>query len=279
MHGFAKSITDVVVYLTAAVTLLALFDWFLTNRQKARIAEIAAALWVWLDDQRAGQFFNVVRSPRAQRVFSLLAHAIFLSATIGVAIALNPGRFQGVYIFSGLEPIQVYSFQPWLEVLAVVLSAVILSARVHPRVTAWMGSATGISRYFARCIAAALVLIGLRFIVMLPVILIVRVRGITEALETLLYLRPLLARTLLVVLHACLVFVWAPVWVENVLVEVILWMLVFWFVIVCVSVLLFRIGQFFLLRIVERREGPVLGLSALLLAIASLARFLLGTTR
>jgi hypothetical protein len=93
----------------------------------------------------------------------------------------------------------------------------------------------------------------------------------TEAYERLLG-----GRIGVIVVHGLTAIVTAPVVAEWFMLQAILFLSLYWLCFVWVLSGIGRVGEFLLLRIAESKEGPILGLSALLTAAGAVAKAYLG---
>ena len=109
-------IGSIALWTGAFIGLLKLVDWFLSARQKEKLAFWAAALWVWLDDQRLGRFVSAVRSSHSQRVLSLTAHCIVTLIVLSFLGRVFLGWSVPLDIYIGTP--RLYIFQVWIDVTA-----------------------------------------------------------------------------------------------------------------------------------------------------------------
>ena len=274
-----KLVEVIALWIGALVGILKCVDWLLSSHQKHQLSSWAAATWIWLDDQRLGKFISIVRNVRGQQILSLAAHTILL-----VLVLLFLGRvFLGwpgwVDIYIGTPRLHV--FQVWIDVAAIFLSMILLSLALHPRITSWIARAISVPMYFFRTsVAAVSSYIALRLYISaliwagLPL-----GQGVLDGHR---FLGPAFfapgtdanygGRATVVLIHALTASIGAPLLTEAVLLILILAASTSWmFVILILSVVHIAI-KFMVLRIAEHKDGQVLALSVLLLAIASILK-------
>src|SRR5882672_8144790 len=123
---------SITVWTGTFVGVLKLADWLLSSKQKKTLASWATTVWIWLDDQRLGRFTAAVKSIRAQRVFSVAAHAYITY----VLLALLGKIFLGwnLYVVFRLGQPRIYPFQVWVEAAAMMCSMILLTWTIHPRI-------------------------------------------------------------------------------------------------------------------------------------------------
>jgi hypothetical protein len=274
-HAVTGFITTVSIWTGASLGILKVVDWTLSVSQKRRIAGAAETAWLWLSDQRAGKFTSLVRSTRVQCGFALFAHFSMLCITLAFLARV----FWGVRLNASLEighP-RLYPFQVWIDAAALLVSAALVSWRIHPKIAFWIASATSLPRYFGRAAKAlGLAILALFGVLLLQIpIMIPYFRS-----ETLADARSAYEHTFgvggIVGAHALTAFVSAPILAEEMLIQTILFLSLYWIIIVWCLMALFRVAQFVLLRVVESKDGPVLGLSGLLVGLGAIAKAILG---
>jgi hypothetical protein len=261
--------------------VLKLVDWLLSPSQKRRIASWAATAWIWLDEQRLGKFVSAVRSIRAQQILSLAAHAVIMLAVLfflGRVFLDWPG-----YVFIYIGTPRLHVFQVWVDVAAILLSAVLLSFFLHPRITTWIGGAPSVPFYLLRASVAA----GLSYSIMLLYMAGLFLMGLPLG-EGVFDGSTLVGpaefapgtdadyggRLSVVTLHAVTAVFGAPLLIEALLLVIILICSVAWILFICLLSGLHITAKFIVLRIAEHKDGPVLGVSALLVAIGAILKFL-----
>jgi hypothetical protein len=152
--NLADILGSITLWTGTLVGVLKLIDWLLSPRQKRRIASWAATTWIWLDEQRLGKFVSAVRSVRAQTILSLVAHTVITLAALLFLGRVFLGWTGYVEIYIGTPRLHV--FQVWVDVAAILLSMILLSFFLHPRITAWIAGAPSVPRYFLRASFAVL---------------------------------------------------------------------------------------------------------------------------
>lgn len=264
----------------ALVAVLKLVDWLLSPQQKRTLASWAATAWIWLDEQRLGKFVAAVRSLHAQRILSLVAHAIILLVSL-----LFLGRaFLGwrglIEIYIGTP--RLYLSQVWVDIAAILVSMILLSFFCHPRITAWIAGASSVSYYFVRAGGAAALSYAILQLYIHGLIWVGLPLGRGTADGTKGFLGPAFfapgsaedyGGTLnVVVLHAVTALLGAPVLIETLLLLTILYCSIGWMLFISLLSGLHIAGKFVMLRIAEHKDGPVLAVSALLIAAGAIIK-------
>ena len=266
-------IGTVALWSGAFVGVLKLLDWLLSPKQKEMVALWSMRAWVWLDDQRLGRFIAAVRNQRAQRALSILAHALIISMV---------GTFLGAaYLGWGVNATltignpRIYRWQAWIDVVALLASMVIVTTWAHPRATRWISAARSLPRYFGRvracvllvgCLGAAYV--GLVSWYMPDIEPMLSGPGTFESR----FEAAFGGRQRVIAIHALTAVLAAPVLAEALLLQFILFLSVYWLALVWLIMGLHWFVKVLTLRIAEHKDGPVLGLSALLVAIGAIAK-------
>jgi hypothetical protein len=261
--------------------VLKLVDWLLSPSQKRRIASWAATAWIWLDEQRLGKFVSAVRSIRAQQVLSLFAHAVVALAALSFLGRVFLGWPGYVFIYIGTP--RLYVFQVWVDVAAVLLSTFLLSFFLHPRIATWIGGAPSLPIYFLRASVAA----GLSYSIMRLYIAGLLLAGLPlgeGVFNGSTFLGPAEfapgtdadygGRLSVVTLHAVTAVFGAPLLIEALLLVIILICSVGWILFISLLSGLHITAKFVVLRIAEHKDGAVLGVSALLVAIGAILKVL-----
>jgi hypothetical protein len=275
----ADIVGSIALWTGTLVGVLKLVDWLLSPRQKRRIASWAATVWIWLDEQRLGKFVSAVRSVRAQTVLSLVAHTIITLATLLFLGRVFLGWTGYVEIYIGTPRLHV--FQVWVDVAAILLSMSLLSFFLHPRITAWIARASSVPQYFLR-VSFAVLLSYLTTRLYISGLLWAGLplgEGVIEGSK---FLGPALfapgtdadygGRLSVVMIHAVTAILGAPLFIEALLLTIISVSSVCWILLVCLLSGLHVTAKFIVLRIAEHKDGPVLGLSALLVAIGAMLK-------
>jgi hypothetical protein len=270
------------------VGILKVVDWLLNSQQKAWITDKVEIAWCWLSDQRSGKFTSLVRSQRVQIGFSFAAHAMMLY----IVLAFLGRVFWGVQVNAQLQlghP-RLYAWQVWIDALALLVSAVIVSMKVHPRITRWITAKESLFAYFRRAFLAfcgCFLLMGVFVAIFIPAVhsLPFFLSG-TEAPYGNLELDAVQTRQVyedvlggmrgVAVVHFVTAVIAAPLMAETLLNQVILFLSIYWVVFVWIMIAIFRILQFILLRIAESPNGPILGISGALIGLGAIVKALLG---
>lgn len=274
----SKLLTNVTMWTGASVGLLKVVDWLLLDGQKRRVKDFAATAWFWLSDQRAGRFTGLLRSYRAQRIFSLATHGML----VGLTLAFLVQTYFGIDLHTRFDlgyP-RLYRFQVWVDVVALFFSAVLISRKWHPRIASWIAQPESLWRYFGRTLLALGGAFGAMFVMLIPQLMIssFALDGFDTPAKD---VGPLLETRLgghggVVAIHALTAFIRAPLLAEMLMLNTILFLSFYWLVLVWIGMLVFRVVQFFCIRIAESSDGPVLAISGLLVAIGAVAKAFLG---
>jgi len=270
---------SIALWTRTLVGVMKLLDWLLSQKQKKTLASWAAATWIWLDDQRIGKFISVVQNKRAQQCFSLITHIIVALALLSFVGRAYLGWAGSVEIYIGTP--RLHLFQVWVDLAAILLSMMVLSLYLHPRITAWIAKAPSVFHYFLRTgIATILAYSILRvyisglFWVGLPA-----GQGTWDGSK---FVGPAFfapgtdadygGRLNVIVLHTVTAMFGAPALLEALLLIGILCCSMGWLVLIWVLYGLHVAAKFLVLRIAEHKDGPVLALSALLVALGAIVK-------
>ena len=256
--------SQISLWTGCATGFVTVVDWILPEALKDQLRAWAKAARQWLAKQKAGEFTKLLRRRRVQVMFSVLAHGLLLF----IGLAFFARVHLGIPIDATLDlgKPRIYNFQFAVDSIAIVVSAIFMSWKFHPRLANWLGEAQSMPRYFLRALACFL---GVGFLAVAVIITFqAPVKYLTAGATTTADIERALGGKLVVVLvHALSAIVTAPVFAEIIAVMFILYGSLFWIAIVFALWLLAQLLQFTLLRIAEYPKGPVLGVSGLLIAI------------
>jgi hypothetical protein len=273
-------LTGVSIWTGAVVGTLKVIDWLLSERQKKWLSERLVDAWVWLESQRLGRFIELLRSPRIQRVFVILTHIEIAYIASGFLLRVYLGWDTHSEVQIG-HP-RVYLFQTWVDVAAVMISAIVLSWRIHPRIAMWIASAKTIPRYFGRAGAVLVICFALMGCIIFAETPIMGFSSpafndrLTEAQVVQAYEDMLGGKVGVVVTHALTALISAPILAEALFAVAVLFLSFYWIVIVYLLMLVTKILSFSLERISAAKDGPVLALSGILVGAGALAKAVLG---
>jgi len=283
VYGERMTLLDIVgsiaLWMGALGGALKLVDWLLSSGQKRKIASWAETTWIWLDEQRLGKFVSAVRSVRTQQALSLLAHAVVSLAALSFLGRAFLGWRGYVSIYIGTP--RLHLFQVWVDVAAILLSCVLLSFFLHPRITTWIGKAQSVLFYVLRASIAA----GLSYSIMWLYIAGIFLLGLPPG-EGVLRGSTLVGpaefapgtdadyggRLIVITLHAVTALFGAPIFIEAFLLLTILICSVVWILWIFLLSGVHISAKFIVLRIAEHKDGPVLGISVLLLALGAILK-------
>jgi hypothetical protein len=271
--------SGIAIWTGGVLGLLKVVDWMLSTKQKERLTDWSSTAWLWLSYQNAGRFTALLRKRSVQIGFSITTHIAMLL----VILAFLARVFWKVRVNATLElghP-RLYRFQVWIDVAALLVSAILVSFKLHPRITAWIVDSPSLKTYFSRsakafgvCIGAAFALLIIQFPIIgfgSPYFRLEDPVAITRAYEQMLG-----GRVGVIAVHAITALLSAPVMAEWLMTQFILFLSFYWLCVIWLLMISFRLAQFALLRIVEAKEGPVLGLSGILIGLGAVAKALLG---
>lgn len=79
----ADAASFTVTLVGGIVGALTLLDWSLTDRQKKTVKNFAEGAWIWLDDQKSESYLRIILSEKSQRIFgAVIALALLLEASV-----------------------------------------------------------------------------------------------------------------------------------------------------------------------------------------------------
>jgi hypothetical protein len=257
----------------AFVGILKIIDWLLSVEQKKSIQDWSLRTWVWLDDQRMGKLLIAsVKGTRTQQVSSIISHMVIFSTYLIPFLAVAALNLNPNIIPKSLHlgfPF-VYHFQLWVEVAALLVSIVLVTRTIHPYLMSWLTDAKSLPRYFGRVFSALFVCGLLHF---LPgEIWSIYVPSLAEDGWFVLPASIPIGKPGIVIFHAITATLNTPVVVEMFFLNFLLAISLDWLILIWLLIILHSIANFIALRLAEHKEGPVLGLSALLVAIGAITK-------
>jgi len=81
---------NIIIFLSLAIATLALFDFYLSEQQKTRVAATSTRIWSWLDDMSRLSFLNLLRQRSIQWWIVLLA--CYPPLILVMTLELSSGR-------------------------------------------------------------------------------------------------------------------------------------------------------------------------------------------
>jgi hypothetical protein len=141
-----EALTNTMIWTGGIVGVMKLLDFLLGQAQKKWLTSAAERARLWLSYQRAGRYISLVRSRKVQFWFSLFTHFSMLF----IVSAFLAKTFLGLNVDAYLElghP-RVYTFQVWIDVLALIGSTIVVSFWIHPRISICIAAAPTLPRYF-----------------------------------------------------------------------------------------------------------------------------------
>jgi len=276
-------LSDIAIWTGAVLGLLKILDWLLRDPAKQWITEKAESAWIWLADQRAGKFTFLLKHKRVQIGFSIFAHAIMILISFLYLARLYLGWEVDASLQLG-HP-RLYPEQLWIELLALIISATIISWKIHPMLTTWIANTSSLWKYFGRSISVLIVTFVLLFLLItgfgtdfgnswLGISIGMGSSDISFAneAEIAVYEDRLGGKASVIVVHAINSVCGAAVIVQMMLVQSIVFLSLYWLILVWIAMAFFRAAQFVLIRIVEHPKSPVLALSGLLVGIGAIVK-------
>ena len=140
------------IVITASTAILTFIDIMMSAKQKKWMTDKAELLWIWLDDQKAGKFIKLYLGENVQKVQILVVHIIFFLMILAVILS----NFFSFRVFDeNLSEIQIgfprmYNFQYYVELVAIVISAIIITRYVHPYLIQRLKPTTSIWGYLVK---------------------------------------------------------------------------------------------------------------------------------
>ncbi len=261
------------IWAGALAGVLTITDWSVPAESKGRFKDRLVGVWVWLAQQSRGRFTRLLFHIRAQRAFAILTHF-----SIGLIVLLflgqRVGRFRGIRVILELGHPRLYPFQIWIDVSAVVLSSWWFGWHLYPRLAAWIADGQKLRTYFKRALGLYAAFWFLLFTVLLlqsPVLFLMMSKfdfdkpdAAAQAIEDALH-----GRAVVVVVHALTALLSAPVMAGLLMLQTVIFCSVYWLLLVWLVMIMIRSAQYFVERIVAGNQGPVLAISALLVAVSS----------
>lgn len=271
-------ITSVGVWAGATGGILAAIDWMMPVTTKTALKEAMVSVWVWLEEQKAGRFMTILQKTTAQRIFALLAH-ITIAVIVIMFLGQQVGYFKKWHVQMELGHPRLYGFQIWIDIGAVALSSWVFGWRIYPRLFAWIASSATVGKYLKRALgvyACFWILLGILLALQSPIFAVMSsktnfedpaasIRAIEAALG---------GKAVVIVLQAITATVGAPVMAGLIMLQTMVFCSVYWLAIVWFAMMVFRSVGYFIERILAGNNGPVLTVSALLVAVSSAVKIL-----
>jgi hypothetical protein len=267
-----------------------MIDWVMSDSQKRRLRSKTEDLWLWLAAQNAGRFLTVVRNQRTQFWLSIAAHILLIFIVSGVILRVYFGVPIDAHLDLGFP--RIYRCQIFVDSLALIVSAVIVSVRIHPAIVRRITSASSTPTYLwsTTKIFLLIILIAAALLValMLPLSSSYReamdIAGVSSAdfgsgSEKYQQFVSMVESAYggqagVITLHCVSAFVVAPVIAEGMLVQTILFLSIYWLFGVLLLTALLKIAEFVVYRLATYEKGPVLAVAALLAALGAIFKAL-----
>ena len=256
-------LSDISMLVGATIGLLTTVDWLLSERQKEQLRAYGERLWIWLDDQRYGNFTRALRNRRAQKLLTAATYSAVL--ILQAFLVMRYPQYAPKHANRHTLLVGTLVATP-----AGIAITWFLSRKIHPRVIDWIVGSGGVFGFFAR--TAFAYTLGLIAYV-LTIILVLITRKVT-AIDVPTIPHLVLGIVGLLVLLV-IVGVGLPIAAETVMLGVMFVWSLLWFLAVLLLLAFLRTTQFVVLRVVEYPKGPVLGLSGLLIGVAAILKSLL----
>lgn len=270
-----EHLSVIAIWTGAIVGLLKVIDWLLLEFQKAWISGKLEDLWLWLSEQKSGDFTSLVRSRRTQIGFSIVTHITIIVISIAFLFSVHSGIDTGAWLEIG-HP-RIYSYQAWVDVVALIISGVLVSIKFHPMVTHWITSKEKLGSYYLRSFLGYIggfFVMGILVAIQWPIFSIIMEAPTDQGNEVVIkFIEDAFGGQIgVTLLHGVTALISAPVLAEVLMLQFILFLSVYWLLLVYAMIVIFRILQFILLRVVENKNGPVLALSGFLIGLGAIAK-------
>jgi hypothetical protein len=238
------------LWVGAIIGVLTIIDWLLIEKQKKKITSWCESLWLWLEYQRVGRFLKFLMLYKVQVISSIIILLSFLyfghrALTFSI-VHSDPS------IISGL-------FEAFLSLLMLIV-VFGLSWKIHPKIISWTLKTNSIVKFYLRCL----------LIILLFIFLLSPFYGFPS--EPLIFELLPESEPLMMICYFLIIICFCLIVGELLLVTTNFLLSVSWLVLVLVLMSLFKVVQFFLIRIIEYPKGPVLGVSGLLIGVAALVK-------
>lgn len=247
---------------------LTILDFILRDNQKKWISSKAELLWLWLDEQKAGRFTILFLNKKVQNGLVYFTHLGILSILISFVGRIYFGWNVNANLQLG-HP-RAYEFQVWIDILALVVSILLISKFLHPRLLKKLKIEPTIKSYLLKSLLGLILCFGGLLIILLiesPIIWPLFDLESTSDIET--YFG---GKYVIIILHLLTAIISAPIMAETFLFQFMFFIGLYWTIIVYSMIFLFRFLQFFLIRIAENPKGPVIALSGLLTGIGAIVK-------
>lgn len=252
-------LTNVAITIGATTGIVTIVDWMLTPTQRRKLRSWGDHIWLWLDEQRLGKFNNYLLNRKLQTALSVVGFGtVNFFVAFKTPLATKPDQ-SIILLMAG-------------NVLGTLITTVFVLRDIHPIIASWMVGDNKLGAFFKRCVKAFLIglLVNISILYLIvPVLTPILAYGFTVGGPRPLYeYSPYF--TLGVNLFLYLAF--SHIMIEASLVINTFLLSIAWIILTVVLMILFRTTQFFVLRIVDYPNGPVLALGGLLTGIAALVK-------
>jgi hypothetical protein len=250
-------LTSLSIWTGGIISILTIVDWLLTAEQQKKIKRWGDHLWLWLEYQSAKRFIRQMRRTRIQMLLTAVVYGALLS--LWYYFAPSQGR-RG-------------TASPWVYPAFLLLCFPLTLWRIHPH-------------FVKACVRNIKTLGDLSFLTFWSLFGLFGAIGgvvfienvfVTTYFERVSILQPHLtsAEVISGAGHFVALLFFGIACVEAGLLSTMLVISVLWLSFALLLIVLFRMTQFFLIRIVEHSRGPVLGISGLLVAVGALLKIFL----
>ena len=262
---------DMSFWVGLSLGSLTILDFLLRDKHKKWLSNKAELFWLWLDEQKAGNFTILFLQSKIQRILVILTH-------IGMLLIISAFLLRvyfGIQINADLElghP-RIYKFQVWVDIASIIFSMLLVSKYLHPLLLKKLNITNTIKSYLLKTLKGlGFAYLGLLILLIIQLPIIIPLFDLNSVSEIENYFN---GKSIVIILHIITAIISAPVMSEVFLFMFMFFMGLYWTIIVYIVIFVFRILQFLLIRIAENPKGPVIALSGVLTGIGAIIKIFL----
>ena len=260
-------LTDLSVWTGSIIGTLTIVDWLLVDRQKKQLKKRAENFWVWLATREFRKYTGLFLNRKFHLVG--IALAAYVMILLNIILPSISEEFKFFAAFSGRysQLAEIGSTNQYLiayGIAVIALSAFLFWRFGMNRLFNWLVQKNSFLNYFLRLIGLGLIsfilVIALSFVVNLAVIPFL---GLLNAEDYFMW-----TESISVLFHI-------PLFMLIVVLESLLILSLSWiFIYAPILMIVFKILEFVIYRIIENEKGIVLGISGLLVGIGLIVKAL-----
>lgn len=268
----AESLANVLFWPSLIIAVLTIIDWLIGDKHRDWIQKKLEDLWLWLADRQFSSFIRILRSPSSLYTVTSVGVILFISLSYFLLFFLEKSHFtSGAILFAdslGNNLITLFL----LHAISLIMSGYFLIKHVCFRYTKWLVSNFSIIKFATKYILSVITFLPIYFVFMLTLYYIFAPNEIihgnvnTEEIIYLLklkygdFLYPFIIITIYCIVSPFIIIFWY--------LYIIHYFSLIWFITSFILLIIVRILQFVIIRVIGNNTGPVLGFSAVVIIVS-----------